>query len=215
VKQAVRYECEAHYHLSHNPTFEEKEIWLVLHGYGQLAEFFVRKFKPFFSPDRLFVAPEGTNHSYLEGFRGRVGANWMTSHERETAIANNQRFLDTLLETIVEKYPVRPSIKVLGFSQGAATATRWAAHWGGKIDALVLWAGGFAVDLNLDQARNSLSETRLVVALGDQDELISEENLQKQEDLISSLNLTVERLSYAGGHELNLATLEKIINENK
>lgn len=212
MKASIRFEYEAHYFLSNEPTYEEQELWLVLHGYGQLAEFFVRKFKTFFSPERVFVAPEGTNYNYLEGFQGRVGANWMTKHERETAIANNHRFLDSLIDSLLEKYTHKPTVHVLGFSQGAATATRWASHWKGKIDTLVLWAGGFALDLDLGEAREAFSETKLVVALGDQDELITSENIQKQDLLISSLGKEVQRLSYPGGHELEPKLMEKIIN---
>ena len=215
MKASIRFPYEAHYFLSGEPTYEEQEVWLILHGYGQLAEFFVRKFKTVFSPERLFIAPEGTNYNYLEGFQGRVGANWMTKHERETAIENNHRFLDTLMESFLEKYPHRPTVHVLGFSQGAATVTRWASHWDGKIDTLVLWAGGFALDMDLAIAKEAFIETELIMALGDQDELISADNIQKQEELISQLGKEIHRLSYRGGHELESTLLEKIINRQK
>jgi predicted esterase len=215
VKQSILFEYEAHYHLSHEPTFQEEELWLVLHGYGQLAEFFVRKFKPVFSPQRLFVAPEGTNYHYLEGFQGRVGANWMTKHERETAIANNHRFLTTLIDSLLVKYLRKPTVHVLGFSQGAATATRWASHWDGKIATMVLWAGGFALDLDLKVTRGAFSQTDVVLALGDQDKLISPDLIRKQEELISNLGIEVRQLSYSGGHEIEASMLEKIINNQK
>lgn len=212
MKASIQFPYEAHYSLSQTPTFDEKEIWLVLHGYGQLAEYFVRKFKTVFTPERLFIAPEGTNYNYLEGFQGRVGANWMTKHERETAIANNHQFLDILIESFLEKYIDKPTIHILGFSQGAATATRWASHWQRKIDTLVLWAGGFALDMDLAVAKEAFSETELILALGDQDKLIAQEHIQKQEALISQLGKNIRRLSYPGGHELESSLLEKIIN---
>lgn len=186
-----------------------------MHGYGQLAEFFVRKFKSLFSSEILFIAPEGTNYNYLEGFQGRVGANWMTKYERETAIANNHRLLDKLIGSFLERYPLQPKIHVLGFSQGAATATRWASQWEGKVETLVLWAGGFALDLNLEEAKGKFSETKLILALGDNDEMITSENLQKQEELISRLGKDLQRFTYTGGHELDPELLEKIINPKK
>ncbi len=212
MKQTIRFEYEAHYHLSQEPSYEEDEIWLVLHGYGQLAEFFVRKFKPFSTPERLFIAPEGTNYNYLEGFQGRVGANWMTKHERETAIANNHRLLDGLMDTFLKNYPKQPTVHVLGFSQGAATATRWASRWHGKIDTLVLWAGGFALDMNLEIARDVFSGTTLVLALGEKDDIISQDNIVKQEELIASLGKPIRRVYYPSGHELDTKLLQKIIN---
>lgn len=215
VKASIRFQYESHYFLSREPTFEEKEIWLVLHGYGQLAEFFLRKFNSFFSPERLFIAPEGTNYNYLEGFQGRVGANWMTKHERETAIANNHRLLDKLINSLLEKYTEKPKIKVLGFSQGAATATRWASQWTGKIDTLVLWAGGFALDLNIPEAISAFDESNLILVLGEKDDLITSESILKQEELISSLGIPVRRFTFDGGHELDAQVLGKIINTEK
>ncbi len=215
MKRSIRFEYESHYFLSQEPTFQEKEIWLVVHGYGQLAEFFVRKFKKFFSPEILFIAPEGTNYNYLEGFQGRVGANWMTKHERENAIENNHRLLNKLIGSFLDKYQERPKIKVLGFSQGAATATRWASVWDGKIETLVLWSGGFALDLNMKAADQAFSETELILVLGEKDDLINPESIKKQEELILSLGKSVKRISFDGGHELDTDVMEKIINPKK
>lgn len=215
MKHSIRFEYESHFFLSHDPTFKETEIWLVVHGYGQLAEFFVRKFKSFYSPERLFIAPEGTNYNYLEGFQGRVGANWMTKHERETAIANNHRLLDKLIGSFIEHYEEKPKVKVLGFSQGAATSTRWASNWTGKIDTLVLWSGGFANDLNIEAANEAFAKTEIILVLGEKDDLITPESIQMQEELIQNLGRKVERLTFDGGHELDAEVLEKIINTKK
>ena len=212
MKKQIRFEYEAQYAVSHKPNFQEKEIWLVLHGYGQLAEFFIRKFQAFDSPDRLFVAPEGTNYQYLQGFSGRVGANWMTKHERERAIANNHRFLNFLLKDLLGKFERRPAINVLGFSQGAATATRWAANWEGEIARLVLWAGGFANDLILADARAKFLNTEIHLALGEKDELILPESIEIQEELILDLGKVVQKHFFPGGHELDQELLKKIID---
>jgi predicted esterase len=212
LKKQIRFEYEAQYAVSHEPNFQEKEIWVVLHGYGQLAEFFIRKFQSLDSPDRLFIAPEGTNYQYLNGFSGRVGANWMTRHERERAIANNHRFLDSLLQDLLSKFKTLPKINVLGFSQGAATATRWASNWEGNIDRLVLWAGGFASDLILEDARVKFLDTEIHLVLGEKDELISPESIEIQEELIRDLGKVVHRHFFSGGHELDQELLKKIID---
>ncbi|MDF2158814.1 alpha/beta hydrolase [Algoriphagus sp. CAU 1675] len=210
MKKLLEFSYQAHYSLSHEPTFQEREIWLVLHGYGQLAEYFIRKFRDFDNSERLIVAPEGTNYTYLSGFQGRVGANWMTSHEREVAIINNHRFLDTLMEKLLSGFEVQPKINLLGFSQGAATATRWASRWSGRVQRLVLWAGGFAHDLLLENAREKFSETELIMVLGDKDGLITPESIQKQEMFVKSLGKAVETLTFAGGHELDSVILKTL-----
>lgn len=212
MKKLIDFTYQAHYSVSHEPNFHEKGVWIVFHGYGQLAEFFIRKFLPYDSPDRLIIAPEGTNYSYLNGFHGRVGANWMTRHEREVAIENNHRFLDRLMENILSEFEEIPVIHVLGFSQGAATATRWVSRWSGKVKSLILWAGGFAQDLVLEDVKDVFSETKLIMVLGENDELITPESILKQEEFINNLGKTFRKISFSGGHELNAEILEKIFN---
>ena len=213
MKRSIQFSYEAPYFLSHDPNGREHEIWLVLHGYGQLAEFFIRKFLPLDNEHRLIVAPEGTNHSYLRDFKGRVGANWMTSYNRETAIANNHSYLNGIMESLLNNYSSLPRIHLLGFSQGAATGTRWASQWSGRLESLVLWGGGFAHDLQLNLAKEKFANTEVLLVHGAQDELISEESKVRQEELLLGLGKPLNVMTFDGGHEINPSLLEKIINQ--
>lgn len=215
MKKNFSFQYQAQYSVSHEPTFQEKEIWLILHGYGQLAEFFIRKFQEFDSTDRLFIAPEATNYGYLNGFSGRVGANWMTKHERETAIQNNHNYLDLLMEELLSQYQERPQINVLGFSQGAATATRWASRWIGEVRQLVLWAGGFAQDMILEAAKEKFSKTKFTLVLGDKDEFITPESIEIQQGLIENLQKEVKKLTFQGGHEIDTEMLSIILDSSE
>lgn len=210
LKKRIKVEFEAEYCLSHEPTFKETEVWILFHGYGQLAEFFICKFLPFDTAHRLFVVPEATNYSYLKDFQGRVGANWMTSHERELAIENNHRYLDQLMEQILSGFENPPIVNVFGFSQGVATATRWASRWIGNVNEFILWAGGFALDLELDVSRQNFEKTQFISVLGDQDEFVTPENLQKQRDLVGSLGKEVKKISFSGGHIIDSEVLKSI-----
>ncbi len=212
LKKSISFQYQAQYSVSHEPSFQEKEIWLLLHGYGQLAEFFIRKFQGFDSSDRLFVAPEGTNYGYLNGFSGRVGANWMTKHEREIAIQNNHNYLDLLMGNLLSQYKEAPIIKVLGFSQGAATATRWVSRWTGEINEVVLWAGGFAQDMVLEDAQEKFSKTKFTLVLGDKDEFITPESIEIQQELTKNLGTEVKKLIFSGGHEIDIEMLSKILD---
>ncbi|MEB2780832.1 alpha/beta hydrolase [Algoriphagus sp. C2-6-M1] len=215
MKKNIIFPYQAQYSVSHEPTFQEKEIWLLLHGYGQLAEFFLKKFQGFDSPDRLFIAPEATNYGYLNGFTGRVGANWMTKYEREVAIENNHNYLDLLMGTLLSQYQETPKINLLGFSQGAATATRWASRWMGKVDQLVLWAGGFAQDMVLEDAKERFSHTGVTLVLGEQDEFITPESIEIQQDLIENIGKEVKKLTFRGGHEIDIEMLSKILDSSE
>ena len=137
----------------------------------------------------------------------------MTRYERETAIANNHRFLDLLMEEILQKYPQKPSIHVLGFSQGAATATRWAARWDHRVKQMILWAGGFAHDLILEQAIDQFRTTEILMVFGEKDELITSESIASQRAFFGLLEKEVRELTFDGGHELNIPLLQKIIKK--
>ena len=210
MKASIAYRHRGHYSLSHLPNRNENEIIIALHGYGQLAEYFLKKFEPLFREDRLVIVPEATNYAYQQGFSGRVGAIWMTSHERETAIENNNRYLNEILESVLMKYSHKPSVKVIGFSQGAATASRWVSQLRVKVDKLVLWSGGFAHDLEVGRAGEKLKDTKVVVVLGDADPMLTPESIQKQNEFIASLPFEVERLEFKGGHDINLPLLKSI-----
>lgn len=210
MKASVTYRHRGHYRMSHLPNRDEKEILIAIHGYGQLAEYFLKKFEPLFREDRLVVVPEATNYAYQQGFAGRVGAIWMTSHERETAIENNNHYLNEILESVLIKYKEKPLVKVIGFSQGAAIASRWVSQLSFKVDTLVLWSGGFAHDLDVSRAAQNLKDIKVVIVLGDSDPMITSESIQKQNEFIASLPIEVERLEFKGGHDINLPLLKNI-----
>jgi len=210
MKASITYRHRGHYRMSQLPNRSETEIIIALHGYGQLAEYFLKKFEPLFREDRLVVVPEATNYAYQQGFSGRVGAIWMTSHERESAIENNNHYLNEILESVLIKYKQKPVVKVIGFSQGAATASRWVSQLSFKVDTLVLWSGGFAHDLDVSRAAQNLKDTKVVVVLGDSDPMITSESIQKQNEFIASLPFEIERLEFKGGHDINLPLLKSI-----
>ena len=90
-------------YFTHGDPLKANQIVYVLHGYGQLAEFFIRKFQHL-SDDYFIVAPEGMHRFYLSGSSGRVGASWMTKEERETDIQDNLNWLNALDTELCAKY---------------------------------------------------------------------------------------------------------------
>ena len=108
---------------------ERRGTLIVLHGYGQLPEYFIRKFRPLAEAGWHVIAPEGAHRFYLQGTEGRVGASWMTKEARLDDIADQIVFLDALLGQLEEGMASGPRF-LLGFSQGVATALRWAALGG-------------------------------------------------------------------------------------
>jgi len=122
----------------------------VLHGYGQLPEYFIQKFQAHVDDGWMVVAPEGAHRFYLQGTEGRVGASWMTKEARLHDIADQMTYLDALRDRIEDGSTGGPAV-LLGFSQGVATALRWAAMGKGGArswDGLIAHSGVIPPDLS-------------------------------------------------------------------
>ena len=101
-------------------------VWFCLHGFGQLATYFSRKFTDLVDDKTFIVVPEGLSRSYLDGSYNRVGASWLTREDKENEINDFLAYLNTLYDSVLnERDRSSFHITVLGFSQGAAVACRW------------------------------------------------------------------------------------------
>lgn len=121
----------------------------VLHGYGQLPQFFIRKFQQQVLDGWRVIAPEGAHRFYLQGTEGRVGASWMTKEARLDDIADQLVFLDAVRGQMDVESAGDKNV-LLGFSQGVSTALRWAALGQGGVqswDGLIAHSGVIPRDL--------------------------------------------------------------------
>ena len=187
-----------------------KTVWLVCHGYGQLAGYFIRHFAPLAGPGTVIIAPEGLSRFYLQGNGGRVGASWMTREDRLTEIEDQVTYLNQLTDTALTQCVPGARLVVLGFSQGTATVSRWLARTGRRPARLVLWAGTFPEDIAPAQATPLLSGLPLTLVVGTADEYINPDRLAAQRQLLEQLGGQPEVLTFSGGHTLNAAVLHQI-----
>lgn len=146
MQKHVSIPIQAPYHTLNDLTSDTDTIWLVCHGQGQLAEYFIKKWEGLDTQRHFILAPQGLSKYYLNGFTGRVGASWMTREDRLTEIENQQVLLRTIWDKEVGNVGDRRVI-FFGFSQGVATISRFAAFSKIPFDVLVLWAGTFPPDI--------------------------------------------------------------------
>ncbi|MCR9152848.1 MAG: alpha/beta hydrolase [Bacteroidetes bacterium] len=202
----------ARYYLSDEPSSLHKNLCFVLHGYGQLPEYFIKKFAALNRSDILFVAPEGLHRFYLNGSKGRVGASWMTKENRLQDISDYNQMLEQIAMEIGKDRSFE-KIAIFGFSQGVATACRWANFTAVKFEALISWAGAFPPDLNFEQALDKLQPKELYILCGDEDEFISEAALQEHLDFLNSKGLSPKLHRFKGQHDLYAKPLETLFDE--
>ncbi len=188
-----------------------KKIWFVLHGYGQLAQFFIKKFEILNDGQTFVVAPEALSRFYLEGVTGRVGASWMTREERNHEIADYVAYLNQLYDTVLEGQDVSAiEINVLGFSQGNATVLRWLNNNHVRCDRLVIWAGFFANGIADVIDPIKLANVPTILAYGTQDEYLVQIDLEKYETDIRAAIPHLQVVTFEGKHTVDGVTLKQI-----
>src|SRR6056297_1468696 len=111
----IKVSKTAHYYSIGQPSKETTQVWVLLHGYGQLAERLLSKFSSLKTNNRFFLAPEGFSRFYWEGVSGHVAASWMTKKDRLHEIDDYSEYLNDLLDRYRE-YAPNAKINILGFS---------------------------------------------------------------------------------------------------
>lgn len=193
------------------------ELWVVCHGYGQLASRFIRRFGVLDNGRRLIVAPEALSRFYLSGGTGphseedRVGASWMTREERDAEIADQVTFLDRVSERVLEGSD-RAGIRIvaLGFSQGAATVCRWTARTARPPDHVVLWGSGVPADLFEGEGRAGLARATLTIAVGRSDPIAHGGRVEAHRKQLDGAGFAYRFIEYDGGHEIDGDVLAEI-----
>ncbi|MBD1397919.1 phospholipase [Pontibacter sp. JH31] len=200
----------ARYYTLGTPSRQTRNLWVVCHGYGQLARYFLRHFAVLDDGATLIVAPEGLSRFYLDGFSGRVGATWMTKEDRLSEIDDQAAYLNLLLQELLKQLPADVKVNVLGFSQGGATVCRWLASGTVPCHRLVLWAASFPEDIDFETGKSAFNNLPVDMVYGTKDEFITPESLSRQQQLMSRLGISPQIHTFDGGHTIHPQTLIKL-----
>lgn len=205
----IRVHRTARFHVLGSPA-SARELWIVVHGYGQLARYFLNQFAGL-SPDLCIVAPEGLSRFYLDAGHTRVGATWMTREDRLHEIDDHVAYLDQMTRELQQQAPPGTLVNVLGFSQGVATASRWALRGLTRFDRMVLWAGNLPPELDRDTL-HALRGLVVDLVLGDQDEFMDRETLLGAAQRLEAAGVDHRHHIYRGGHKLDALTLQRLLD---
>ena len=179
------------------------EAWVVLHGYGQLASRFLRGFESIATPTRLVVAPEGLSRFYLDAGAGRVGASWMTKEDRAHEVEDYLAYLAQVRAALIPPVP----LTILGFSQGVATAARWAVATAPAPARLICWGGLMPEEIPAGR----LSPIRLTYVVGEQEEWAPPAAVEAQAAGYRQAGVSVEVQRFDGGHEIRADVLGRLV----
>jgi predicted esterase len=213
----IRVQRTARYYTLGGGSFSPRAVWIVLHGHGQLGATFVQYFADLADDDSLIVAPEALSRYYLvtpESAPAKdrpVGATWMTREDRASEISDYVEYLDAVYEDVAAS-PARDGaqVNVIGFSQGAATATRWVTHGRSHIDRLVVWGGLLPPDTDLSRGPASLRGARLTLVLGTRDHYVTGAMLSAEQNRLDSAGVEYDTIEFEGGHVVSRSVFERL-----
>lgn len=194
------------------PAAPATDVWFVLHGYGQLAARFLHACAPLDDGARLIVAPEGLNRFYVEEEmkpHRKVGATWMTREDRLAEIEDYVRYLDAVHADVGRGLSgAARRVTVLGFSQGSATACRWAVQGAAPVSRLILWGGEVPPDL--DAAALRRVPAPVVFVHGSEDPMITPKIAAATAARLVAHGVAHEMVPFDGGHAIDAALLARL-----
>lgn len=199
----------ARYYTLGNLTDKTQHVWFVLHGWGMNAKDFLASLEPLVNDTVFMVAPEALNRFYLKGSGGQVGATWMTKEDRLNEISDYINYLDSLYRHFAGSIPASAIVTVLGFSQGAATVTRWVNAGNCSIHNLVVFAGEVAPELLPLSETSGLKKTRNYFMCGTHDHIFTPAIVIEMKQKYAELNF--DYTDFTGRHEINTQVLEKLL----
>lgn len=187
------------------------EAWLILHGYGMLAQGILHWFRAAERPGRLLVAPEGLSRFYLEegGIR-RVGASWMTREDRDHEVEDQQRYLDRV---VAEMIGAIPRLEVHGFSQGVATAARWVVRAPRPVARLVCWGGAFPHEIDAPALHRAVGGTLVEMVVGARDKRVPPDHVEADAARLTAAGCPTRLRTFDGGHRIDDGVLEALERE--
>lgn len=167
------------------------------HGYGETAADHLAALRRLPGAGRwLLAAVQGLHPFYRKD--GTVVAGWMTSFDRDHAIADNTRYTAAVLAELARDHPTVTRWALTGFSQGVAMAYRAAAGAPHPIHALVALAG----DVPPDVAAGGMSGfPPVLIGRGTGDAWYTEAKMAADLRTLEERGVEAETCVFAGGHE--------------
>lgn len=168
-----------------------ERLLVGFHGYGEDAATHFAELEKIAGIERWSVASVQALHPFYTR-SGNVVASWMTSLDREHAIADNIAYVQRVLKAL----PTPRTLVFAGFSQGAAMAAR-ATTYAARPAGLILLGGDIPPEITAD---DTLQLPPILIGRGTDDDWYSDEKFKKDLSYIEP-RTRVTPCVFTGGHE--------------
>ncbi len=201
--EAYRIETsiQGHYLLSPAAGTEHSPLLVGFHGYGETAEEHFRQQLRIPGIERWTVCSVQGLRDFYRGRTGEVVAGWMTRFNRESAIADNLRYVTAVIAEVHRQVPrcAGQPMVFSGFSQGVAMAYRAATSAGSPPAGFVALAGDVPPDVARGETLASLPS--VLLGRGTGDEWYHDGKLRADQEVLQQHGVSVETVVFDGGHE--------------
>lgn len=165
------------------------------HGYAETAEDQLNALSTIPGTDAwLIVAVQALHPFYTRS--QRIVASWMTSADRELAIADNVDYVGRVLNQVRSTHQTRSPLVFAGFSQGGAMAYRAAAAY--LPDAVIVLAADVPPDV---VATAGAALPAVLIGRGSSDDWYTEQKERADIEALARIGVRPEVCLFDGGHE--------------
>ena len=190
----------ARYYTAGKIDASARELWFIIHGYGQLAVEFINEFPYLASEGSAVAAPEALSRFYN---RSRPGASWMTKEDRENEIHDYVIYLDLVAEEISTHLNSACRFNLLGFSQGVHTAIRWFCKGKPEFTRLLMCSSDIPGDLEYNALLKRSKNSALYYICGRKDEFVSPATFEAGKAVLEENGVNYEAVPFEGNHRVN------------
>jgi predicted esterase len=168
------------------------------HGYAETADNEFARLRSIEGSERWTLVAIQALHRFYRGRTRDVVASWMTSQDRELAIADNVAYTSKVIESVAHEWSVALPLVVSGFSQGVAMAYRCATSLSRPVSGLIALAAD--VPPELDESRLSRIPA-VLLGRGLKDEWYPADKAARDVERLRAAGVQVEVVTFDGGHE--------------
>lgn len=205
IEQTVDYAIQ----LPDHPPDGETTLLIVLHGYGQTCEKFIKVFAPLRQEKILTVAPQAPHPFYVKLTPKIVGFSWLTLYQRDRAVGDFIGYMRRLIRCICSDFAFKPAqVYFLGFSQGVSMAYRFAV--GSDTPPGGVIACGADLPPDVAEKLPQSPKFRVLIAHGIEDTIVPIEKAHAARQELLRQRFPVEQFIFPGGHEIPAEAVKKI-----
>jgi predicted esterase len=184
------------------PSAPAPPLLVGFHGYAEAAEAAMARLQMIpRAGGWLCVSVQGL-HRFYRGRSRDVVASWMTSQDRELAIADNLGYVASVVDAVAAEWQAGPPLVFTAFSQGAAMAYRAACGSPRPVAGVISLGGDVPPELD----RTALARIpAALIGRGTGDDWYTADKLDADTRRLRAAGVDVTVVTLAAGHEWTAA----------